>query len=73
MDALAPIRPFRPTPAWLVLVSLAVTGLLWLSDWLGWPAWHKRYAVLAARAAVGAAAAETNVVSLRKPPTRGGS
>ena len=46
-------RWHRPAPAWLVLGSLVATGGLWLSNWLGWPAWHKGYAVLAAVAGVG--------------------
>ncbi len=46
-------RWYRPTPGWLVLGSLLLTGLIWLSSWLGWPAWHKGYAVLAAVAGVG--------------------
>ena len=46
MDAPDETPPVLPTPGWLVLRSLAVTGLLWLSDWLGWPHWHKGYAVL---------------------------
>jgi hypothetical protein len=41
------------TPDRLVLLLLAVEGLLWLSDRLGWPAWHKGYAVLVAVASVG--------------------
>ena len=53
MDATKKRRWYCPTPGWLVLGSLAVTGLLWLSNWLGWPAWHKGYAVLAAVAGVG--------------------
>jgi hypothetical protein len=51
MDAPEKRRWYRPTPGWLVLGSLAVTGLLWLSNWLGW--WHKGYAVLVAVAGVG--------------------
>ena len=51
MDAPEKRRWYRPTSGWLVLGSLAVTGLLWLSNWLGW--WHKGYAVLVAVAAVG--------------------
>ena len=31
-------------------------GLLWLSEWLGWPVWHKGYAVLTAVAVVGVTA-----------------
>ena len=53
MDAPEKRRWFCPTPGWLVLGSLAVTGLLWLSNWLEWPAWHKGYAVLVAVAGVG--------------------
>ena len=53
MDAPGNRRWYCPTPRWLVLGSLAVTGLIWLSDWLGWPAWHKGYAVLVAVAGVG--------------------
>ena len=49
-------RPgFHLTPDRLVLLLLVVECLLWLSDRLGWPAWHKGYAVLAAVAAVGVA------------------
>ncbi len=55
MDAPIATRGFRPTPAWLVLGSLAVTSALWLSNWLGWPAWHKGYAVLSAVAGGGVA------------------
>ena len=51
MDAPEKRRWYCPTPGWLVLGSLAVTGLLWLSNWLGW--WHKGYAVLVAVAGVG--------------------
>ncbi len=53
MDAPEKRRWYCPTPGWLVLGSLAVTGLIWLSNWLGWPAWHKGYAVLVAVAGVG--------------------
>ena len=45
----------HPTPDRSVLALLAVEGLLWLSDRLGWPTWHKGYAVLTAVASVGAA------------------
>jgi hypothetical protein len=51
METPGKLRWYCPTPAWLVLGSLAVTGLLWLSNWLGW--WHKGYAVLVAVAGVG--------------------
>ena len=57
MDAPEKRRWYCPTPGWLVLGSLAVTGLLWLSSWLGWPQWHKGYAVLAAVAGLGVALA----------------
>jgi hypothetical protein len=46
-------RWFRLTPGWLLAVLLAVEGLLWLSNGLGWPVWHKGYAVLATLAVVG--------------------
>lgn len=49
------LRWFRPTPGRFLLVLLAVEGLLWLSDWLRWPAWHKGYAVLTAVAVVAGA------------------
>ncbi len=39
-------RWYRLTPDRLVLLLLVVECLLWLSDRLGWPAWHKGYAVL---------------------------
>jgi hypothetical protein len=48
-------RWFHLTPDRLILALLVVEGLLWLSDRLGWPVWHKGYAVLAALAAVGVA------------------
>ena len=49
-------RWFRPTPGWLVLGSLAATGLLFLSERWRW-FWfneHKGWTVLVAVAAVGA-------------------
>ncbi len=48
-------RWYRLTPDRLILALLVVEGLLWLSERLGWPAWHKGYAVLTAVASVGAA------------------
>lgn len=48
-------RWFWPTPGWLILVLLVVEGLLWLSERLQWPIWHKGYAVLIAVASVGVA------------------
>ncbi len=48
-------RWYRPTPAWLVLGSLAVTGLLFLSErwqWFPFNA-HKGWTVLIAVAGVG--------------------
>jgi hypothetical protein len=48
-------RWFHLTPDRLVLLLLAAEGLLWLSDRLGWPVWHKSYAVLTAIASVGVA------------------
>ena len=54
MDGTEPKRRwFYPTPDWLVIGLLVVEFLLWLSNWLGWPSWHKGYAVLASIAAVG--------------------
>ncbi|MGD0900737.1 MAG: hypothetical protein ABR915_23135 [Thermoguttaceae bacterium] len=46
-------RRLRLTPDRCVLSLLAAEALLGLSDRLGWPAWHKGYAVLAAVASVG--------------------
>ena len=39
-------------PEHLVIGTLLVECLLWLSDHIGWPAWHKGYAVLTAVATV---------------------
>ncbi len=55
MDAPEKRRWYRPTPAWLVLGSLVVTGLLFLSEKWRW-FWfneHKGWTVLIAVAAVG--------------------
>jgi hypothetical protein len=49
------VRWYRLTPDRLVLGLLGVEGLLWLSDRLCWPVWHKGYAVLTAVAVVGVA------------------
>jgi hypothetical protein len=49
------LRWFQPTPGRLLAVLLAVEGLLWLSERLGSPEWHKGYAVLVAIACVGVA------------------
>jgi hypothetical protein len=49
------LRWFQPTPGRLLVVLLAVEGLLWLSERLGSPEWHKGYAVLVAIACVGVA------------------
>ncbi len=54
METREKLRWYCPTPGWLVYGSLAVTGLLFLSNWLGWPAWHKGYAVLTCVASVAA-------------------
>ncbi len=40
------LRRLWPTPGWLVVGLLVVEWLLWISERLGWPAWHKGYAVL---------------------------
>ena len=37
------------TPDRYVLLLLVVEALLFVSNWLAWPAWHKGYAVLASR------------------------
>src|SRR5271157_5695768 len=37
----------------LVVGLLVAESLLWLSNWLGWPRWHKGYAVLTSVAAFG--------------------
>ncbi len=50
MEAAERSRCFRPSPAWLVVALLIATVGLWLSSCLGWPAWHKGYAVLTAMA-----------------------
>jgi hypothetical protein len=49
------VRWFHLTPDRLILGLLAIEGLLWLSARLGWPVWHKGYAVLTAVASVGVA------------------
>ena len=48
-----PIRWYRLTPDRLVVGLLVMECLLWLSNWLGWPSWHKGYAVLTSIAGVG--------------------
>jgi len=48
-------RWFYPTQDRLVIVLLVSECLLWLSSWLGWPQWHKGYAVLTTIAVVGVA------------------
>ena len=50
-------RWFRPTPDRLIVGLVAIEGLVWLSDWLRWPAWHKGYAVLTTLALLGVAPA----------------
>ena len=46
---------YRLTPGRAVVGLLVVECLLWLSNWLGWPHWHRGYAVLTAVALVPAA------------------
>jgi len=46
---------FRPTPGDLVALLLIVECLLWVSNRLDWPTWHKGYAVLSAVVTVGVA------------------
>ena len=55
MDATTPpqTRWFHLTPGRFVLALLAVEVLLWLSERIGWPGWHKGYAVLTGVASVG--------------------
>jgi hypothetical protein len=53
MDAPTQSRWFHLTPGRFVIGLLAVEGLLWLSEWFGWLAWHKGYAVLTGLASVG--------------------
>ena len=55
MTAGSTIRRFHLTPDRCVLLLLLVEALLFLSNWLGWPAWHKGYAVLTCVAVVGVA------------------
>ncbi len=52
MTTSKPTRRFSPTPAWLIFGLLVVEGLLFLSDRVHWPTWHKGYAVLIAVASV---------------------
>jgi hypothetical protein len=49
------LTPDRLTPDRLVIGLLVMECLLWLSNWLGWPSWHKGYAVLTAVAVLGVA------------------
>jgi hypothetical protein len=51
-DAVGKLRWFRLAPHHCLATLLAVEGSLWLSNRLGWPSWHKGYAVLTAVAAV---------------------
>ncbi len=55
MDTPEKRRWYYPTPGWLVLGSMAVTGLLFASEKWGWFPFngHKGYTVLAAAAGVG--------------------
>ncbi len=46
-------RRFRLTPDRVVLGLLVAECLLWLSDRMGWPAWHKGCAVLAGLGLIG--------------------
>ena len=48
------LRWYHLTPDRLVLLLLVVECVLWLSNWLGWPSWHKGYAVLTSAAVLGA-------------------
>ncbi len=53
-EALRKLRWFRIAPHHCLAALLTVEGLLWLSNRLGWPPWHKGYAVLTAVATVAA-------------------
>jgi hypothetical protein len=53
MPTAAPTSRFHLTPGSLIALLLGVEVLLWLSNWLGWPALHKGYAVLTCMATVG--------------------
>ena len=66
-DATPTRRPFRPTPAWLIFGSLVVEGLLWLSERLQWPSWHKGYAVLIASRSLAVSPNAPNAVSPSAP------
>ncbi len=46
-------RWYRPSPSWLLIGLLFAEAILWLSDRLGWPRWHKGYAVLVTVTGVG--------------------
>ena len=48
-------RFFHLTPGRFVLLLLAIEVLLWASERVGWPGWHKGYAVLTCVGAVGVA------------------
>ena len=52
MALLSKLRWLRITPGRLVALLVIVEGLLWLSNRLEWPHWHKGYAVLVAVAGV---------------------
>ena len=54
-EARPKLRWYRVTPDRLVLLLLAVECLLWLSDRIGWPGWHKGYAILTTLAVLGVA------------------
>lgn len=55
-------RPLlTPDRCVLLLLLLVVEALLFLSNWLGWPAWHKGYAVLTCVAVVGGTAARIDM------------
>jgi hypothetical protein len=54
-DNLPKSRWFHLKPDRLIPALLAVEGLLWLSDRIGWPVWQKGHAVLTTVTAVGVA------------------
>ena len=63
-------RWFYLTPDRLILWLLAIEGLLWLSNRLEWPTWHKGYAVLVTVAAVGVAVLLMGLLVRRCPDLR---
>jgi hypothetical protein len=53
VHAVKAMRWYRVTPDRLIVGLLVIEGLLWLTNQLPWPIWHKGYAVLAALVVIG--------------------